>query len=143
MLNSKIEKRNSTINGYGLFTKISIEKDEIIWHPTPETIDMIPLEKLSELSESKKQYWIDHSYLMNGILYIDTDDTIFMNHSCSPNVIDDGSVMRAARDISANEEVTWNYIPFINPHQRFECNCGSVNCVKIVPDGIIAVQANH
>ena len=92
----------------------------------------MPLEKLSEITEDKRQHWIKHAYLLDGMLYIDTDDTTFMNHSCSPNVIDDGNIMRAARDIVANEEITWNYIPFINPYQNFECDCGSPNCVKTV-----------
>jgi hypothetical protein len=137
LLNPKIEKRQSKIGGYGLFAKRQIKQNEIIWFPTPKTMDMIPLAKLSSLSEEKRQHWIKHAYLLDDLLYIDTDDTTFMNHSCEPNVIDDGNIMRAVRDIQKDEEITWNYIPFINPYQTFVCNCGSRNCVVVVTKNAI------
>ena len=45
---------------------------------------------------------------------------------------DPTSTIVAKRDILENEEITLNYSPFMNPYQKFECNCGSENCVGII-----------
>ena len=67
---------------------------------------------------------------------MDIDDTRFMNHSCEPNTvdfpIDDPTMIVASRNIEKNEEVTWNYLPFMNPYQEFPCNCGGAHCVGVV-----------
>lgn len=49
---------------------------------------------------------------------MDTDDTRLMNHSCEPNTMDyplnDPTMIVASKNIEKNEEVTWNYLPFMN-----------------------------
>lgn len=137
MLNVKIEKRDiSKINRFGLFAKEVIFKDELIWAPTDDAIKMIPTNELENLSPHEQQDWIDHCYQIGDCYYMDTDDTRLMNHSCDPNTVDypvDNPIMIiAARNIEKDEEVTWNYLPFMNPFQVFQCNCGSKNCVNIV-----------
>lgn len=137
MLNNKIEKRNcSKIDRYGLFAKEMIFKDEIIWHPTNDTIKKIPMSALDNLSNEDRQDWIDHCYQIDNFYQMDIDDTRLMNHSCDPNTMDypndDPTMIVAARNIEKDEEVTWNYLPFMNPFQVFRCNCGSTNCIKII-----------
>jgi len=137
MLNKKIEKRDSSeINRYGLFAKYAIFKDELIWAHSNNTTKSIPVAELEKLSAVERQDWIDHCYQVGDHYYMEIDDTRLMNHSCEPNTIDypddDPTMIIAARDIEKDEEVTWNYLPFMNPFQVFECNCGSRNCVGIV-----------
>ena len=142
MLNKKIEKRNcSRINRSGLFAKEKILKDEIIWSPTGETVKKITVSEFHELSKKAQQDWIDHCYLINDYFQMDIDDTRFMNHSCEPNTMDypndDPTMIAASRDIDEDEEVTWNYLPFMNPFQVFSCKCGSKNCVGVVKKNVI------
>lgn len=137
MLNQKIEKRNSSnIDRFGLFAKEVIFKDEIIWSATDSTIKKISVIEFKKLSKNDRQIWIDHCYQVDDYYQMDIDDTRLMNHSCSPNTLDypddDPTMIIAGRNIEQDEEVTWNYLPFMNPFQVFQCNCGSVNCVGVV-----------
>lgn len=137
MLNPKIDKRNlSEINRYGLFAKEVILEGELIWSPTENHIKKISLTEFEKLSTKDKQIWIDHCYQIDDYFQMDIDDTRFMNHSCEPNTmdfpVDSPTMIVAMRNIEKNEEVTWNYLPFMNPYQEFSCNCGSKNCVGVV-----------
>ncbi|MFB5606334.1 MAG: SET domain-containing protein [Nitrosarchaeum sp.] len=137
MLNRKIEKRNiSKIDRFGLFAKEMIFKDELIWTPTDDTTKSILPSELEKLPLSERQVWIDHCYQIDDCYYMEIDDTRLMNHSCDPNTVDfpadDPTQIIAARNIEKNEEITWNYLPFMNPFQVFQCKCGSKNCVGIV-----------
>ncbi len=137
MLNPKIEKRNySKINHVGLFAKEKILKNEFIWSATDDTVKKISLSNFEKLPDTEKQNWIDHCYQIDDYFQMDIDDTRFMNHSCEPNTVDFPSdvptMIVAERDIEKDEEVTWNYLPFMNPFQVFKCSCGSKNCVGTV-----------
>ncbi len=137
MLNPKIEKRTSGISGAGLFAKTTIEKGETVWHPTLELMQKIHVDDLDSLPENEKQDWIKHSYQIDDILYKDIDDTRFMNHSCVPNVVDFRDTLVAARQIQKDEEITWDYLPYMNPYLVFDCRCGSQNCVGTVKKGVM------
>ena len=137
MLNTKIEKRNcSKINRFGLFAKEPIFKDELIWSHSDDSTKSIPITELEKLSPAERQDWIDHCYQVGDYYYMEIDDTRLMNHSCGPNTVDypnvDPTMILAARDIEQDEEITWNYLPFMNPFQVFQCNCGHENCVGVV-----------
>ncbi len=137
MLNPKIEKRNySKINHVGLFAKEKILKNEFVWSATDDTVKKISLSNFEKLPDTEKQNWIDHCYQIDDYFQMDIDDTRFMNHSCEPNTVDFPSdvptMIVAERDIEKDEEVTWNYLPFMNPFQVFKCSCGSKNCVGTV-----------
>jgi hypothetical protein len=142
MLNTKIEKRNSKIKGLGLFAKEKIFRGEIVWFLTPDTVKIIPVSEFEKLSKDEQQVWVDHCYQLGDKFYMDVDDARLMNHSCEPNIIDnpnDGSAtLVAARDINKDEELTWNYLPYMNPYQVFPCNCGSKHCVGTVRKGAAA-----
>ncbi len=59
----------------------------------------------------------------------------FVNHSCAPNGgFADGLVLRALRDIAANEEITWDYSCAIDEADfpGFACACGAASCRGIV-----------
>jgi len=142
MLNPKIDKRNiSKINRYGLFAREVILKDELIWSTTENHIKKISMTEFEKLSAEDKQIWIDHCYQIDDYFQMDVDDTRFMNHSCAPNTVDfpvdDPTMIVAMRDIQKDEEITWNYLPFMNPYQEFPCNCGNENCVGFVKKNAI------
>lgn len=59
----------------------------------------------------------------------------YLNHSCQPNVIVDTSAMAvyAARDIEANEELTFFYPSTEWEMDRpFICLCGAAQCIRLV-----------
>lgn len=139
MLSDKIEKRESVINGVGLFAKVSMKKGELVWWPTSDTIDKIHVDSLDKLSEEQRKHWIKNAYQMGVYLYLDTDDATYMNHSCDPNVTnsDDESLLVARRDIVKDEEMTWNYLPYMNQYLAFQCSCNSKNCVGVAKRGVV------
>lgn len=136
MLNPKIVRGKSTIEGTGLVAKEKIQKGETIWTASSESILKISLNDFHRLADSEKEPWIKHSYQIGDTLYMDSDDTRLMNHSCDPNVVDSGESCVAKRDIEQGEEITWDYTPYMNPIQTFECKCGAKNCVGIVTKGV-------
>lgn len=143
MLSHKIVKRSSQINGLGLFATEFIRKDEVIWSPTTENMEKIHLDDLEKIDDAQRQDWVKHSYQIGEFLYKDIDDTRFMNHSCKPNVVDSYNTLIAARDIQKGEEITWDYLPFMNPYLVFECKCGNENCVGIVRKGVLVGTRTH
>lgn len=142
MLSLKVERRRSKIKGQGLFAKEPIHKGEVVWHFSQDTVRTILANEFESLSKKEQQTWIDHCYQIGDRFYMDVDDARLMNHSCEPNIIDnpeDGAAtLVAARDIQKDEELTWSYLPYMNPYQVFPCYCGSKNCVGVVKKGAMA-----
>jgi hypothetical protein len=58
---------------------------------------------------------------------------LFINHSCEPNVgIAGNVVMRAMRDIAADEELTTDYCLFDVATDPMACSCGTPSCRKVI-----------
>jgi hypothetical protein len=77
------------------------------------------------------QVGCDAFKLPNGSL----DD--FTNHSCDPNtgirLTARGTVVLALRDITAHEELTYDYSTYLNnPYESLRCRCGSARCRGVV-----------
>lgn len=136
VFNPKIKKGESLIDGIGLFATEKIKKDELIWSASPEFILKISITDFEKLNPTKQKPWIKYSYQIGNCLYMDKDDTRLMNHNCDPNVVDKDEILVAKRDIYPGEEITWDYTPYMNPVQTFECKCGAKNCVGIVKKGV-------
>jgi hypothetical protein len=126
MLTPKLEVRPSGAKGRGVFTLEPIARGQRILAlegrllPTAAlTDDLLALQVDHDL-------WLcsDGSHL---------DDRV--NHSCDPNAgfIDGQPVLHALRDITADEEICWDYSTSISePGWSLECRCGSANCRGIV-----------
>ena len=60
----------------------------------------------------------------------------FVNHSCAPNcdaILDEGRIwLVASRDITAGEELTFNYGFGLEDYREYPCHCGSANCVGYI-----------
>jgi SET domain-containing protein len=60
----------------------------------------------------------------------------FLNHSCVPNceaVLQEGCLWIVAnRDISAGEEITFNYGFDLESYRDYPCHCGSAECVGYI-----------
>jgi SET domain-containing protein len=138
MLNKKIARKKTINNGFGLFAKQKILKNEIIWKQDKDKEIVINLKQYSSLPKPLKSYFYEYAWVWETDIILSLDDDSFMNHSCDPNVFQNSrTVWRALRDIDVGEEVTMDYeltttsklIKNMNP---MRCGCGSKDCRKLI-----------
>jgi hypothetical protein len=131
---AKFEVRESR-NGKGVFAKIEIEEDEIVWDWTRE--------KIWKRSELPDPYPEERRFLQIGLdAYIgnasgpkEIDD--YFNHSCKPNckviAIENKALLGALRDIQPGEELTFDYsVTMKGDSWTMACNCGVPGCRKVI-----------
>ena len=70
-------------------------------------------------------------------LYIETEGPFrYVNHSCLPSVELIGErVVVALRPIRTGEELFFDYSTFIYDNWSMPCECGNINCRKIINNG--------
>lgn len=94
---------------YGLFTNEALEKGKIIWNTNEATHisskDFLFL-KEHQLSDYLEKYGTVNSI---GDWFLDSDNTIFMNHSNDPNVMFIGNIGIVTKDILAGYELFCDY----------------------------------
>jgi uncharacterized protein len=104
---------SSNIQGIGLFAAQDIKKGAKIWVFTPGFDLKFTDKNLEELSPAAKRQFFNYCYKSkNGIYVLCFDDARFINHSESPNTLDDDDeegVVTAAVDIKRGNELTTNY----------------------------------
>jgi SET domain-containing protein len=141
------EKKPNEADGYGLYSKKSYFRNEIILSESEWYADLtedwitLSVSEVNGLSESEKEAFLKYSF---DIAFGETKGTFhetalsnpanFINHSCHPNTEFDGQDnIRAKRDIRNGEELTIDYGTFtVNFDQTFVCGCGHNNCRKLV-----------
>jgi SET domain-containing protein len=122
----ELEVRPTAHKGRGVFARSPIARGQMILEfqgrvlPTRElTDDLLAMQIGPDL-------WL----CSDGSLL---DDCV--NHSCEPNAgFRNGEItLQALRDISAGEEITWDYSTSIaETGWTLECRCESPNCRRIV-----------
>lgn len=139
LLNSKIEIKDSPIEGKGLFTKVPIKKGDSVWISRGGE----PVESKIYTDEEFKVFmrWcIDNGKEWDAVALGDGTHRAavsdrdkhpenYGNHSCDPN-LDKNHV--ALRDIGAGEELTLDYAQFSTKDWEMKCNCGAKSCRGIV-----------
>ena len=112
----------SAIQGIGLFAAGFIPKDTLIWKFYPGFDLLIDLRDLGEDDDLVRECVLRYGYkstLEYPIYVVCGDDARFMNHSSTdPTAREDGWVTVAARDISADEEITCDYETFDQRYAR-------------------------
>ena len=130
-IDSRLEKRESSIQGNGIFTTRAIEKGIVVmkWGGDLFTMEQVKegkakLDSLSGYSKGK--------FLGQPINEEDSTMDQFLNHSCEPNLwMIDKVRIAARRNIESGEELTIDYALFelddnwVMPEL---CNCGSSEC---------------
>ncbi len=103
----------SRIQGVGLFAAVRIRSGKTIW-VFDEAVDWkLSAEELAAFPEpfqSQLRRWCYED--ADGVFILCGDNAKFMNHSFQPNCDDTGITTRAARDITAGEELTCDYRAF-------------------------------
>lgn len=140
--------RTHNNRGWGVKAMSTIKQGSYVTKYTGEVITRPEAEKRAITHGSKSTYLFDLDYNTdkNDSEYsIDATDfgnvSHFINHSCDANLdiyavwIDclDTNIptlaLFASRDISVNEEITFNYMTSVNnTSRRIKCKCQSDNC---------------
>ena len=121
-----IRKRRSKLHGWGVFATQPISKNTRIIEYTGEKITQRESRAREARYRMRGTIWC---FDLNRRWVIDANvggnDARFVNHSCRPNcysqIIDGRIWIRAARNIEAGEELTYNYNT--NGHAGIPCQC--------------------
>ena len=108
----------SAIHGIGMFTAVDIPKHAVVWRFNEAFDRKFSDETKAALPTHIQQYIERHGFKdRSGWWIIDGGHDQFVNHSDNPNLIERSDaingismVLAAVRDISANEELTENYM---------------------------------
>ena len=122
--------KDSLIHGTGGFAKTPICKGTRILEYLGERISK---------SESLRRCEQNNAFIFTLNDQQDLDGNVawnparLINHSCAPNceaeMDNDRIWIIAARDISAGEEITFNYGYDLEDYKDYPCQCGSLQCV--------------
>ncbi len=130
-LSPKVEIREKSLNGKGIFAKEDIKKDEIVFIKGGH---ILTRNEIFSSGIINSYFPISDEYFL-GATNKDEEDAIklYQNHSCNPNVGLHGEITFVAmRDIKKGEELTVDHAFIDNEDYSFKCTCGSDNCRGII-----------
>ncbi len=122
----------SRIHKKGFFAVDFIKKDEVIAIKKGEILSSKFL-KDNNIGGGVGLQVSDDTYIAPSSNEDFEKSMIYINYSCDPNVgmLGEDTVV-AFRDIQPNEELTLDYAMIANDSMSMECNCGSLNCRRII-----------
>lgn len=115
--------------GRGLFATRTISQGEIILIISGPMITQADVDQRSNKEAA-------NALQINEELYIDFQEPgVLINHSCNPNTgIKEDKYVLAIKDISIDEEITWDYSTSVDTGWAMPCHCEEKNCRKRVKD---------
>ena len=125
----KVEKRTSPIDGRGLFAKGPIEMGEVVVVKGGYILTRAQRDQIGkELGPSEIQ--ITEDLFMGPATKRQREGGMMnLNHSCEPNLGLQGQVVfLSLRDISADEELTFDYAMTDDEPYEMKCRCGTPSC---------------
>jgi|ERR1041385_5239481 SET domain-containing protein len=125
--------KTSAIHGTGAFAKQLIGRDERVVEYRGEKISRT--ESMRRCAENNQYIFrLSDEYDLDGD--VEWNPGRFLNHSCQPNCeafLEDGGIwIVALRDVSAGEELTFNYGFDLEDYRNYPCNCGAPGCVGFI-----------
>ena len=125
----KIEVSNNTLSGQGVVAIKDIKKDEIVAIKAGHIVTRKGLARISDQVGDLALQIADNFYLSPTTPDEVDDMSVFINHSCDPNIGFRGQVVYVAmRDIEAGEELCHDYAMERSNDYFLECRCGSPLC---------------
>ena len=125
----KTEKRVSEIDGRGLFAREAISEGEVVvmkggYVMTRERRD----EVARRLGPAEIQ--VTEDLFIGPVTEAEREGGMMhLNHSCDPNLGLQGQIAFVAmRDVTAGEELTFDYAMTDDEDYEMECNCGAPTC---------------
>lgn len=125
----KIEVRNDTLSGRGVVALERIAKDEIVAIKSAHIVKRAEMPRITaEVGDLALQ--IDDNFYLSPTRPDEVDDmSVFINHSCDPNIGFRGQIVYVAmRDIETGEELFHDYSMERSDDYFLECRCGSPLC---------------
>jgi hypothetical protein len=125
----KIEVSDATLAGRGVIAITDIQKDEIVAIKAGNIITRAEIEQATDMAGDMALQIDDDFYLAPRKADEVEEMSVFINHSCDPNVGFRGQVVYVAlRDISAGEELCHDYAMERSDDYALDCHCGSPLC---------------
>ena len=125
----KIEVRENTLAGRGVVAIENIARDEIVAIKAGNIVTRDEIETVTRVAGDLALQIEDDFYIAPRTPAEADDMSVFINHSCDPNVGFRGQVVYVAmRDIAAGEELCHDYAMERSDDYRLDCHCGSPLC---------------
>ena len=123
------EKRSSGIHGRGLFTTRRFERGEIVVVKGGHVMTRSQRDAVyAELGPTEIQI-ADDLYIGPVTAEERESSTMYLNHSCDPNLgIDRQIIFAALLNIEAGEELFFDYGTGDDDEWEMECTCGAAEC---------------
>ncbi len=125
----KVQVCSGGIEGRGVFATEKIKQGEVV---AVKAGHIVTADQLSEIARTVGDYalQIHERFYLSPISREEVDRmTIFINHSCDPNVGFDGQIIYVAmRDIEPGEELCHDYAMERTDNYSLDCRCGSELC---------------
>lgn len=134
---SFIMKGNS-ISGFGIYATRNIKEGEIIFKGEERAQRVVTKRHVeSNWNDEEKLHFRRYAYPISEELFIlwdeDPSEWAPQNHSCDPNTAFDGLNVLAVRNIKKDEELTLDYVLFLDENMEpFQCQCSSPNCRGLI-----------
>ncbi len=134
-VSSNLTIKNTAKKGKGVFATRNFKKESTLLHVNLSGSNRIISKKDINKLSLKDRSHLD--YMGKGKYAIDYSIFSYINHSCNPNSyvkyinLKDKCVI-AIKDIKKGEEITYDYSIDAVDNWKMKCNCGSVNCRKII-----------
>jgi hypothetical protein len=125
----KIEVREDSLEGRGVIALQDIARDEIVAIKAGHVVTADEIERVTaEVGDFALQ--IDDGFYISPRSADEVDEmTVFINHSCDPNIGFRGQVVYVAmREIKAGEELCHDYSMERSDNYLLDCRCGSSRC---------------
>lgn len=125
----KIELRENTLAGRGVVAIEPIARDEIVAIKAGNIVTRDEIEEVTRNAGDLALQIDDDFYIAPRTLAEADDMSVYINHSCDPNVGFRGQVVYVAmRDIATGEELCHDYAMERSDDYHLDCHCGSPLC---------------
>ena len=125
----KTEKRNSLINGRGLFAKQAIKMGEIVVVKGGYILSRAQRDQIGKKLGPSEIQITEELFIGPTTKREREGGMMHLNHSCEPNLGLQGQVVYVAlRDIEIDEELTFDYAMSDDEFYEMKCRCGAPTC---------------
>jgi SET domain-containing protein len=127
----KVEARESSIAGKGVFAIEDILKGELVFDFSEGTGKYISGSEMDKLFDEGMDYAIqvDDDLFFAATNSEEMEIGDYLNHSCDPNLgIKDSLKLIALKDVKIGEEVAFDYAMTESSDFEIKCLCGKSNC---------------
>ncbi len=129
----KVEKRQSGIEGRGLFAVATIASGELVVMKGGHVFNLARRDALLE-TLGPAEIQIDDDLFIGPVLAEEREGAMMhLNHSCEPNVGIQGQIaFHAMRSIESGEELCFDYATGDDEDWVMDCQCGTASCRGVV-----------